>query len=332
MTGASELPERSSVRSFGPRRVAAVLVGLVPLVSLSIAGALLGPALGPRMASHWGGGARPDGYAATWPSFWIFTGILVVLTAATLAAVFLLRRTGKIWAGLSTMLTGFLSFAWVVPALATAAASSPGQATLGWRMLLLLAPVACGVLVSVFVPSAPNARLPHPAPVLPPLSEGDRLVWTATTGSLLFTIPGALLLLIAAFGLGFVLITHTIGAIAAVIAVLLVGLSLLLMSQVRLSVDERGIRLVSVLFHIPLIRVRLGNIAAVTAETIEPMRWGGWGYRLSGNGLAYVVRKGPGLVVARRTGLGVAITIEHPEQAAAVAEALIERRAHDRQS
>ncbi|HEU0257314.1 MAG TPA: hypothetical protein VFQ96_05685, partial [Microbacteriaceae bacterium] len=100
----------------------------------------------------------------------------------------------------------------------------------------------------------------------------------------------------------------------------------LAMAPVRLTVDSRGIRLVSVVLRVPLLRLHLANMESVTADTIDPMRWGGWGYRVSGAGIAYVARRGPGIVIERRRGAAVAITLDHPEEAAALANGLIAAR------
>ncbi|WP_286344156.1 hypothetical protein [Frondihabitans sucicola] len=61
------------------------------------------------------------------------------------------------------------------------------------------------------------------------------------------------------------------------------------------------------------------------AGTIEPSRWGGWGFRISGSGIAYVARRGPGIVISRRSGRSIAITVDNPEQRAALANALLAR-------
>lgn len=96
----------------------------------------------------------------------------------------------------------------------------------------------------------------------------------------------------------------------------------LLLEPVRLTVDRRGVRLTSALLRIPLIRVRIDDIAEAVTDVIEPVRWGGWGYRISGAGIAYVARRGPGIVVKRHNGSAVAITIDRPEEPAAVAKTL----------
>ncbi|WP_223690613.1 DUF1648 domain-containing protein [Leifsonia poae] len=310
-------------------QVIALFLALVPFGALVVAGIVVGPQLGPRMASHWSGGATPDGYSDTWSSFWIFVGIVIVITVAGIAAVVasVTSNRARLLAAFATGMAGLSSLAWFVPALATAAAPSPEQATLDARMLMLIPVVALGVAVFLILRPAAEPVLDEDAdeaaPTVPPLRAGDRLVWTGTTGTAWFTTPGALL---AAGGVACLVVAAvrgTPGLVGAAVALLLIGGVFLFFGRMRLRIDARGMRLSSALFRLPIIRVRLESVANVSAEVIDPLRWGGWGFRLSGRGLAYVLGKREGLVVERQRGLAIAVTIGQADRARDALELLV---------
>ncbi len=75
----------------------------------------------------------------------------------------------------------------------------------------------------------------------------------------------------------------------------------------------------------PAFRTQLERIEAVEARQISPMQWGGWGFRIGPRGTALVVRRGPGLVIARRGASDLAITVDDADQAAELLNALLVR-------
>ena len=92
--------------------------------------------------------------------------------------------------------------------------------------------------------------------------------------------------------------------------------------QVRVSVDKRGLRVVSRLLGIRLKQVPLDQVESAFAETLSPLRSGGWGYRLTSGRTAVVMRGGPALVASLRRGTQFAVTVDDPEAAAALLTAL----------
>jgi hypothetical protein len=311
-------------------RVSGALVACaVPAAAILVVGAALRGRLGPTMASHWSAGSAPDGFAATWPTFWGLTAATVALAGVGAVLVALWRRVpqGRVWAGLAVMVAGEIAAAWIATAWATVAAADPAHAELGWKMGLLLVGVACGAAVYLLLPAAP-APVPrdHPAPAVE-LGDGDRLAWTGTTGSRFLLAVGVILAGVFVASLVVLVRSHGANLVVLTVVSFLAAFAVLSMSYARLTVDARGIRVASAVLGIPFVRVRLQNVAAVMAEDIDPLRWGGWGLRLSSAGLAVVTRRGPGVVVTRRSGGAIAVTVDRPEQAAAVAEALVARAA-----
>lgn len=296
-----------------------------PAVGLALAGFVLGPHLGGEMASHWSGKAlKPDGLSPTVGSFSGFAAITVALTVIGVIGVVVVARGGgsRVWPMTTTLIAGFSACAWIAAAWATADAADPQHAALGARLAIMLVPAAVGTLVYVMLPPAPITQTDTATAPVIPVGGGDRLAWSGVTGSRVFAVAvGVVGAIFVAVLTGWIL-TREPGLLVSASALLLATLSALLLEPVRLTVDHRGIRLSSALLRVPLIRVRLEDVDEVVADTIDPARWGGWGYRISGAGVAYVARKGPGLIIKNRNGGAVAITINNPQQPAAVANAL----------
>ncbi len=311
-----------------PRRILGCLASLLPLVGMLAAGAVIAPAIGPVMASHWSSGNTPDGYSNTWLSFGIFAAVVAAITA--IAIVFVVRpsqgTTARLYAGIATLTGAILAAGWVITALATVQASSPDRAVIGLNWLVLLAAPAVAAIVILLVPSRPRSDPDgHPVAALP-LDADERVAWSGVTGSTSFLLMGVGVTAVGIIGLALVLASAaSAGAIVGAVACVVAGLSTLLLARVRLTVDQRGMRLASTLFRVPLMRIPLASIASVEAETIDPLRWGGWGYRFSGSGRAYVTRRSAGLVVTNRAGFASAVTIEDAGTAASVIQTLIDR-------
>jgi hypothetical protein len=81
-------------------------------------------------------------------------------------------------------------------------------------------------------------------------------------------------------------------------------------------------------FGFPAKQMPLERIERAEATEIDPLRWGGWGYRWAGPGRsAVVVRRGPGLVLDLRGGARFAITVDEPAPAAGLLNDLRRRHA-----
>lgn len=92
--------------------------------------------------------------------------------------------------------------------------------------------------------------------------------------------------------------------------------------RTEVTADHRGFRLRSWMLRIPFRRIPLEDIAEVHTEYIDPMRWGGWGYRVAPGRSALVLHAGPGLVIERSNGNLFAVTLTDPETPAGLLTAL----------
>ena len=102
--------------------------------------------------------------------------------------------------------------------------------------------------------------------------------------------------------------------------VIFAAVAVLLASFIRLrvTVDERGFSVVSSLLQIPLKRIPLTSIETVDAAMLRPQEWGGWGYRVMPGRSALMMHTGPGLVIGTIKGKLFAISLDDPEEPAAL--------------
>ena len=323
------------------RRAAASLLALVPIIVLVVLGAVLVPNLGRRMATHWSVSGSPDQFGDTVVTLWIFGSLVAALTVGAIVVLAVVRdgAVARFASGLVVAITAILAVAWIGPALATAAVIRPEDARLGWSILMLIPATSLGVAVGALVPRGNREHQPADAVSMLPLRPGERVAWVGTAGSRIFAIGGILIAIVCA-AVGTVALASaqlhpgqsgagtfdaSSGPIIALTVGVLAGVSVVLLARVRLFVDSRGVRLVSAIFGVPLMRIRLADVAGVRVEMIEPARWGGWGYRFSTAGRAYVTRRRPGIVVTTHRGGTSAVTIDNASGAASVLQALLDR-------
>jgi hypothetical protein len=211
--------------------------------------------------------------------------------------------------------TGGAAGIWVATALATL--DNPDDARLSWRFLLFLAGLAWGVTIRLVAG-------PAPVPTLTTTSVATDALGLKPTERAAFRTSVASPLLAGA--------TLASAAIIAVLAatvqpwlwpVLALPVAAgLLFGKVTVTADHRGVRLVAGLVGIPVKHIPLADITAATAEDINPMEWGGWGYRMIPGRSALVLRAGPALVLDLRDGRRFAVTINQPEVPAGLLTAL----------
>lgn len=96
-------------------------------------------------------------------------------------------------------------------------------------------------------------------------------------------------------------------------------------TRIRVTVDLRGLRARSATTGVRLVSVSLSEATSARATILEPLDWGGWGYRVGIRGKALVLRRGPAIVVTLHGGAEVAVTTPDAEQAVSVLRALQRR-------
>ncbi|HET7387131.1 MAG TPA: hypothetical protein VFJ19_10770 [Nocardioidaceae bacterium] len=301
------------------RAVVAVLVLLAPV--LVWLGHRAYAAVTPDpMATHWGFHGV-DGTTAAWP---YFVAILCASGALGLAAVAVSWLAHSTHAG--RMLTSMLAFgAWIatVPYLESLLLARhirdahdvpmPWYAVLGGVGIPLVVAATAYWLHGDTAPPLPRG----PVPPAMPLADSERVTWIGHAHSRPFQVLSPLLMAAAAVLVPFQAhVSIPLG---------IVGVALAWTSVIAVRVDQRGLHTLWGPFGWPRTRVGLGNIADAHSERIEPLQWGGWGYRISSRGTAAVLRRGPGLVVERVHGPRYAVTVDGADEGARVLIGLLAR-------
>ncbi|WP_152998284.1 DUF1648 domain-containing protein, partial [Curtobacterium luteum] len=169
-------------------RLAVVGPSAVALLALAVTGSVAGPRLPARVATHFGGDGRADGFGSPWPFFWIS---LAVCAAAAVTVVLALRardrRTGALLVLVAALLGPIVAAAWIV--VAAVALSDTDRFTPWWTLLFLAVGVASA---AISVP--PLWRSAAPVPVREPrpldVGPGTRVAWRAHVGSPWFAALG----------------------------------------------------------------------------------------------------------------------------------------------
>lgn len=319
--------------------VALILPAVLTLIAIVVQLMML-PMLPDTVASHWTASGTADGFAPSWLNP-LMTAVLGLGIPALLALAALpgLRRGDR---GTSYRLLGALS-----------AATSVLMATLlTWTLVIQLGldDVADAtlpfwptmvVIMGLTVGSGVAAWFAQPRdypqePVVPgvvplDLEPGERAVWMRTVSIARTALITMVLAVILVTGLA--VGSWVVGATTGVSWVLTGAAALLIALTAttacfHVRVDADGLHVESVL-GVPRFRVPLESVDGVAAVEVNPMGdFGGWGLRLGLDGrFGVVLRTGPALQVARRGKRTLVVTVDDAETAAALLEALVERRA-----
>lgn len=265
-----------------------------------------------RVAVHWGSTGEPDNFVSA-PVAWAVTGgvgaLAALLTLLTTAAA-----SGRRGWQLLTAAGLFLSLLFVgmsvLVTVANAGSREPRLSPLGVLAIIALCLVTPAVLVGQ---RSKAGRLE--------LGRGKRIevLWQGTARSR-FAVPVFLAFLTVGVIVG--VWNAVIGAVIAV-----VGLAVLTLVEIRVEVTRDAVWVrYSGSFGWPATKIPMEEIRQVEAIEVDPMRYGGWGYRgsLALLGRAAVnLRRGPGLRFALRGDRVFVVTVDEPDAAVRYLEPLL---------
>lgn len=316
------------------RLLLAGLLLLVPLAAVVVSWSLSSDGLPERVAFHWDIGGRLDGTMSA--------RLLARLSASGTAVVFLIgavvlalpqldlrtRRRSMYWLG---AVGAFTAAMWLIPAGLTHAAGSVGDAMLdGWFAAFLL-PFVFGVAPMLLAPKGGPARSRSPQPMtMRPTEVG---AWNQTVTTPMLYLVALVIVVVAALTAVPALAAGDAG-LAGMLALVVGGFALLAVlsfASLRVTVDRRGLRVVSLLARAPLKRIALDRIREVEISELRPGEWGGWGYRTMPDRSAIVLGRGPGLVVTTTDERRFAMTLSDPETAGSLLLALADPPAGSRE-
>lgn len=296
-----------------------LVIGLVPAV-LVVVPRLMAAASAARMpdpiAVHWSLGGAPNGTMSLAASEALSTAMALLFWAVGAVMV----RNARSWRVRRTVATytaatlGFLGILEMLVLWANLDQPTWQDATLpGWVVLLGLGGAAvvgwgtwalCGRPPEVDTPVGGLALTDSPPTAgLPPDAVGAR--WEGSSGNAWLAALGS-----------------TIGAACLVAAavvswwLVLPGLVVLVacatVATVHVRCDATGLVVRYGLLGWPVQRIPMAQIVVAHAIDLEPVDWGGWGYRWAPgqNATAAVTRRGPAIVVERTDGRRFAVTVD----------------------
>jgi hypothetical protein len=160
------------------------------------------------------------------------------------------------------------------------------------------------------------------------LAPGQRAVWLGHASSrllILVTVPVAAVLAAAAL-----LVGPPEGWIF-LFAAAVVGVAAALTATIDVTVAPTGVRVGFGPFGVPRKVIPLDRIERADAIDVNPLAWGGWGYRVPRPGTsAVVLRRGPGVLLELAGNRRFVVTVDGAPEAAGLIKRLDPRRTRTR--
>lgn len=300
------------------RRLGAAGLLLAAPVLVAVVTVLLHDRLPDPMPTHWNVHGEVNGTMTLAANLALALGISAVAALAGIGVLIWGWRNRGV--AVTAVLLGWV--AWLLAVIQVGSeliardANRAADVTMSvWQVLLFVAiSLIPAVLLYLTLPaqSPPAAAQDLPRIALEP---GERVVWIGRCRSRLVATVAGVLLLVAVVAVWLQLV---VALVCGAVAIVLIGAH-----AITVRIDRRGVRVGWGPLGWPHHRYPLEQISSAEAAEIEPMSWGGWGYRLSGRGIGIVIRRGEGLVLHRDGKLDVAITVDDADQAAALVNALV---------
>lgn len=311
--------------------LAALVLPAATTVVAVVAQLVLLPLVPDVVATHWGWSGAPDGFAPAWtvPLATVVLGLGLPATLFALSAGGLrrgdqgtsYRLLGAVALGLA-VLVGALG----VATLGIQAGATDAEVQLPPLLLpgVLVAAVAAGLIGWAVQPHVPWRSTPSGAVAAVPVHAGERVVWMqgvsiARAGAVVLWVAFAVGCLAA---LPVVFLGDAVAAVVAglVVVVLFVVVATTLRFHVR--VDPEGLTAVSAAGW-PRVHVPTEDVVSAEVVDVSPFgEFGGWGLRWSGGGRqGLVLRTGEGILVRRRDGRTLTVTVDDATTAAGLLRA-----------
>jgi hypothetical protein len=309
-------------RSLPPRELVIPVLATIVVVLMPL---LVWSRLPDPIAIHWGLDGRPDGSAPLVVDV-VLMGVLTALISF-LPLVAVLRgdrRTARTMLALSfSMGALFVLLRWRTIAL--------NLDVLVWTEAGSLSLLDVALLLVVVTPVAllgwslggrhPDPPRPQHAVLARALPPDGHLIWVGHQAWSVARVLGPAL--VATGG--------AVTAIRVVAEALVVGGTLVLVggllwwfTSIAVAVGPAGLKVRFGPFGWPAIRVALADIERIEVEHVEPLAYGGWGYRVMPGVRAVVIRRGIGLRVGRKQRPDLVVTVDDAATAAGVLAAHLE--------
>lgn len=305
---------------------------LLPAVSLAVLIVFLvsiQPRLPDVVATHWGADGVADGFSDASDLPWLF-GAVGLLAGGLIAAIAAAVRSPSV-IGLRNVYGLPNGVIWLIGALGVATglvhvdAVEP-PALPGWAIPMALGAGLIGWGLAAWA-AGPAAAVPRTADRAPasaprhPVEHGHTAVWIGSTPP-----AGVLPVLVAAVALLGLAVSWAAGWWLLLIFGPVVAL-LIASTRYRVSVGPAGVSVRGAAFGFPRVTIPLESIVSAEAGLVRAGEFGGWGIRqgLSGE-TAVITRSGAALVLERTDGARLRVSLDRPEEPAAVVSTLLDRR------
>jgi hypothetical protein len=268
------------------------------------------------MAIHWGASGTPNGSASPVVLLVLLAGILVAMILAVRGAV---ARTPSeapsFVAGLFAVGALLVGVAWRSVLANRDVAEWTGADEVGLLHVLVLVVVAIGAGWVGWLLADGRAVIDRDstraAPALD-LADPANAVWSGRGVGKVITV----------IGVGVIVAGLVVWGWTAV-ALVVIGLVVLTFAVVRVTVSQRGTVISLGWWGYPTWTVPMESIVSADVEKVNPMAYGGWGYRLRPGVRAVVVRAGDSIRLVRDSGVDLVCTVDDAATGAGLINAML---------
>ncbi|EST37267.1 hypothetical protein N566_13960 [Streptomycetaceae bacterium MP113-05] len=281
-----------------------------------------------QIATHFSGGGDADGFMSRPTALWFAGGLLVGLgllfTVLTTVAQDSSGSRLVTAIGVGTAVT--LGYPLILTVLINSDVQDPADVRLPmWHVaVLLFSGVSTGALAWWTVGAGPRPVPKAPVPSLR-LAEGEAAAWSRTTVFRPMLFVAGAVALTGLFAVAF-------ASWWAGLPLLVLSLSCVAFTGVRVTVDRCGLAVTSTVLPRPRLTLPLGTIGGAGSVQVNALGdFGGWGYRIRPNRRGVVLRSGEALSVRTTGGREYVVTVDDSTTAAALLNGLVDRHAgeHD---
>jgi hypothetical protein len=146
-----------------------------------------------------------------------------------------------------------------------------------------------------------------------PVAVGEELVWIGRQHTVLGRAAAAVAIAVGVIVVTVLPVPVPAAAYGAIVLIALVTANLM---SIVVVVGPAGLTVRFGPAGFPRIRVRTADIVEVRVEHVEPLAFGGWGYRIVPGARAVIVRRGEGIRVVRRGAPDLVVTVDGAPAAA----------------
>jgi hypothetical protein len=303
-------------RSLPARELVVPVLAVLAAVVLPL---LAWPRLPDPIAIHWGLDGRPDGSAPLVIDVVLFSVMTVLIAVLPLVAVVRAHRdTARTMLTLSHGMGAFFGLLrWRTLELNLDATSWEAAGSLTLVDLALLLGLALPFAFVGWWLGGLHPELPRAVSEVVPqtLPSDGQLLWVGHQAWSVARVAGPVLIVAGGFTTAVRVAAETLLLGGTLV---LVGVLLWWFTSITVATGPAGLKVRFGPLGWPAIRVPLAAIEAVEVEDVEPMAYGGWGYRVMPGVRAVVIRRGVGMRVRRSGRPDLVVTVDDAATAAGV--------------